>query len=117
MHHVRVALDLHQLLHGYRPSFRDAAHVVAAKIHKHHVLRALLGVGEELLLGRSVQFRGRAAAARARERAVGHAPGAVDAAEDFRGGGDEDRAARLGGGGVVGGGWGGWVGGGGLGVG
>jgi hypothetical protein len=106
VHHVRVAFDLHQLLHSYRPSFRDAPDVVAPEVDQHHVLGALLGVREELLFGLGVQLGRRAAAARARERAVGHAPRAVDAAEDFGRGGDEDRAARL----LVRVGRGGWVG-------
>ena len=47
MHHVRVALDEHQLFDAHRAVFRNAAQVVAAQIDQHDVLGAFLGIGGE----------------------------------------------------------------------
>ena len=48
VHHVRVALDHRVLAHAHAADLRDAAHVVAAQVDQHHVLGALLRVGEQL---------------------------------------------------------------------
>ena len=45
MHHVRVALDKHQLLDVHRTVFRNAAQIVAAQVDQHDVLGALLRIG------------------------------------------------------------------------
>ena len=50
MHHVRIALDEHQPLRLHRAVFADAAQVVAPQIDQHHVLGALLGIGQQLRL-------------------------------------------------------------------
>ena len=56
-----------------------AAHVVAAQVDQHHVLGPLLGIGQQFLGQPAVFFLGRAAAARAGQRADGHL--AVDHAD------------------------------------
>ena len=65
---MAVALDLHQL--GDRDAARlaDPTEVVASEIDEHHVLRALLHVGEQLLREDLVLVRVRSASARARDR-------------------------------------------------
>ena len=55
MQHVAVLLDLHVLADGDRARPRDAAEVIAAEVHEHHVLGTLLRVArqafcEELVL-------------------------------------------------------------------
>ena len=58
VHHVAVGLDLHQLVHVDAAVLAHAPEVVAAEVDEHHVLGALLLVGEQLggdraiLLGR-----------------------------------------------------------------
>ena len=70
MHHVRVALDHHQLGHLDRADLRDAADVVAPEIDQHHVLGALLGIGEQLALERAVLGLGRRRAGACRRSAA-----------------------------------------------
>ena len=48
VHHVRIALDHHLLGHAHAAGLRDAADVVAAEVDQHHVLGALLRVGQQL---------------------------------------------------------------------
>ena len=50
VHHMRVALDGEELGHAHRAVLAHAAQVVAAQVHQHHVLGALLGVGQQLAL-------------------------------------------------------------------
>ena len=66
MHDLRVALDRHVLVGLDRAELGDAADVVAAEVHQHDVLGALLLAGAQLLLERAVLLggRGRAAACR-----------------------------------------------------
>ena len=47
VHHVAVALDAIRSSTRTVPDSRDAADVVAAQVHQHDVLGALLGVGEQ----------------------------------------------------------------------
>ena len=47
--HVRVGLDDHVLVDGDRAVLAHAAEVVAAEVDQHHVLGALLRVGEQRL--------------------------------------------------------------------
>ena len=49
MHDVAVGLDLHQLVDHNRAVLAHAAEVVAAEVDEHHVLGALLLVGEQLV--------------------------------------------------------------------
>ncbi len=49
MHDVRVPLDEHQPVHLDGPKLAHSAHVVAAQVHQHHVLGALLLVVEHLV--------------------------------------------------------------------
>ena len=49
VHHVAVALHCHHGGDGHRAVLADPAQVVPAQVHQHHVLRPLLGIGEELL--------------------------------------------------------------------
>jgi hypothetical protein len=48
MHHVRVALHHHEFRHLDGADLGDAADVVAAEVHQHHVLRPLLRVALHL---------------------------------------------------------------------
>src|SRR5438445_12626796 len=50
MHHVRIALDGHQLGDFYAAGHADAPQVVATEVHQHHVLGALLLASPKLLL-------------------------------------------------------------------
>ena len=61
MHHVGVALDHHQVLHGHASGLTDPAEVIAAQINKHHVLSPFLGVGQQVSFQFAV-FQGRGAA-------------------------------------------------------
>ena len=54
MHHVAVALHIELLRHAHRARFGHAAHIVAAQIEQHHVLRDLLLVVAQLLLERAI---------------------------------------------------------------
>ncbi len=56
MHHVRVALDHHQLVDAHRPGPAHRAQIVAREIDQHHVLRALFRIGEQFLGDPSVAF-------------------------------------------------------------
>ena len=47
VHHVRIALDGHVLGHLHAADLRHPADVVAPKIHQHHVLGALLRIGQQ----------------------------------------------------------------------
>jgi len=42
VHDVRIPLDLHQRVHRDAPCVCHAAHVIAAEVHEHDVLRQLL---------------------------------------------------------------------------
>ena len=48
MHHVAVVLDGHELLHLDASVLAHAPEVVAAQVDEHHVLGALLLIGEQL---------------------------------------------------------------------
>ena len=69
MHHVGVGLDPHQLLDLDAAVLADAAEVVAAEVHQHHVLGALLLVLEQLLAPGARSSSG--VAARGRVPAIG----------------------------------------------
>ena len=71
--HVRVGLHGHQLVDADAAVLADAAEVVAPQVHQHHVLGALLGVGQQLVGQLAV---GAAARAGAGDRAQLHAPAA-----------------------------------------
>ena len=83
MHDVAVALDLHELLDVYAACLRHPAHVVAAEVHQHDVLRTLLRVGEEVFLEVAVLRLCGAALAGARKRPVGDLPLLVHSAQDL----------------------------------
>ena len=68
MHDVAVGLDLHQLVDRDGAVLADAAEVVAAEVDEHHVLGALLLVGEQLGGDAAVLLGARAARARAGDR-------------------------------------------------
>ncbi len=71
MHDMAVALDHHLLGNLDRADLGDAADIVAREIQEHQMLGALLGIGEQLRGELGVLGRGRAAPARAGERADG----------------------------------------------
>ena len=50
VHHVRVALDKHQVAHLHRAVFTHAAYVIAAQIDEHHVLGKFFFVRAQFLL-------------------------------------------------------------------
>ena len=52
VHHVRVALDLHLPHELHAPDLGHAPHVVPPEVDEHHVLGALLRIGQELALER-----------------------------------------------------------------
>ncbi len=70
MHHVAVGLDLHQLVDRHAAVLADPPEVVAAEIDEHHVLGALLLVGQQLGGDPAVLLGRRAARARAGDRRV-----------------------------------------------
>jgi hypothetical protein len=72
VHHVRVALDEHQLVDLHAAELAHAAHVVAAQVDQHHVLGALLFVVQHLLGQRVVFGLGCAARARSGDGPVLH---------------------------------------------
>ena len=72
VHDVGVVLDLHQLVDADRTRRRDAAQVVAAQVHEHDVLGALLLVGEQVGAQPAVLGGRRTARTRAGERAREH---------------------------------------------
>ena len=49
MHHVGVALDIHQVTDFYRSIFADSTQIIASQIHQHDMLGALFFVMEHLL--------------------------------------------------------------------
>ena len=72
VHHVRVALERHQLLDLLGAELHDPADVVAGEVDEHHVLGPLLRVLDELGGQAPVVLLGAAAAAGARDRAADH---------------------------------------------
>ena len=69
VHHVAVVLDRHEVLDLDAAVLAHAAEVVAAEVDEHHVLGALLRVGEQLLGDPPVVLGVRPARARAGDRA------------------------------------------------
>ena len=82
MHDLAIIFEEEAAGHGHGADFGYAAHVVAAKVEKHQVLRPFFRVGEEIF-GKPLVFGG-SCAPRARP---GDAPdrdfSAADADEDF----------------------------------
>ena len=74
MHHVAVGLDLHQLVHLDAAVLAHPAEVVAPEVDHHHVLGALLLVGQQLRGDPPVLLGRRAARARAGDRLRQHVP-------------------------------------------
>ena len=91
VHDVRVALERHELRHAHAADLRDAADVVAAEVHEHDVLGALLLVAPQLLGQPLILVRRRAAPPRAGDRVRLDVP-ALDAHEHL-GRGADDRVA------------------------
>ena len=56
VHHVREALEPHELRHPHRPVVAHASHIVAAEIHEHHVFGAFLLVALQLFGQPSIFF-------------------------------------------------------------
>ncbi len=50
VHHMRIALDDHVLGDLHAADLATRPDIVAAEVHQHHVLGALLGIGEQFLL-------------------------------------------------------------------
>ena len=69
MHDVRVGLDAHERLDVHAAELAHPPEVVAAEVDQHHVLGALLLVGQQVLGDRLVLVERRAARARAGDRA------------------------------------------------
>ena len=74
---MAVVLDDHEVVDLHRAVLADAAEVVAAEVDEHHVLGALLRVGQQLRGDLRVLLGGGAARARAR-RSAGRDPAAAD---------------------------------------
>ena len=94
MHHVRVALERHELRHADAADLGDAADVVAAEVDEHDVLGALLLVPPQLLGQPLILVGRRAAAARAGNRMRLDVP-AFDAHEHLRRGADDGLLAHA----------------------
>ena len=69
---MRVALDLHPPHELDAADLGDAPHVVAPEVDEHHVLGALLGIGQKLALERRVFLQRLAARPRAGQRPHRH---------------------------------------------
>ena len=85
---MRVALHLHELHDFDRARSAHPAEIVAAEVHEHQVLGALLLVGEEALDEVGILFRSRAAWPRAGD-GVHPAPAVVDRHQRLRRGADD----------------------------
>ncbi len=94
MHDVGVALHRHVLGEPYRSGRSHAPNVVATEIDEHHVLGALLGVGEQLALESRVLVARRAAAARAGDRPDRHRA-VLQPHQDLRGSADHLEVAEI----------------------
>ena len=94
VHHVREALEPHELRHAHRSVLADAADVVAAEIDEHHVLGALLLVALQLLGQPQVLFGVPAARPRAGDRMRLDAR-AFDAHQHLRRRADDRHAAHA----------------------
>ncbi len=92
MHHVAVALDLHEVDHLDAARLADPAEVVAAEVHQHQVLGPLLGVGEQFGGQRRVLVRGGAAVPGPGDR-VQHRLAVGDLDQRLRAGADHVEAA------------------------
>ena len=68
MHDVAVGLDLHQLVDDHAAVLAHAPEVVATEVDEHHVLGALLLVGEQLQRDPPVLLGARPARTGARDR-------------------------------------------------
>src|SRR5213592_439065 len=66
--HVGIALDREEVRDAHAAKARHPAHVVPPQVHEHHVLGALLLIGEELLGERLVVLARAPAGARAGDR-------------------------------------------------
>ena len=93
VHHVRVALDVHEVLHVDAPGHGRAPQVVTPQVHEHEVLGAFLWVGEQLVCGGAVLRGGSAAAARAGDGAEGAA--ALFQAHERLGRGTDEREVAV----------------------
>ena len=88
MDHVRVGLHAHELVHHDAAVLAHAPEVVAAEVHQHHVLGALLLVGEQLSGALEVSLRGVGARPRAGDRPLLGAPAGDGDERLGRGAGD-----------------------------
>ncbi len=70
MLHVRIRFDRHQIFDLHRAVIGNTSEIVAAEIDEHHVLRDFLLVGFQILAQHPVFGFGRAAFARAGDRAI-----------------------------------------------
>ena len=93
VHDVAVALDVQNSATSTVPGRADPAQVVAAEVDEHHVLGALLRVGEQLRGERVVLLRGRAPRAGAGDR-VQHRPPARSPSVRLRGATRRRRSRR-----------------------
>ena len=74
VHHVGIALDVHEVLDVDAAGHGRAAQVVAAQVHQHEVFGALLRLGEEFIGVGTVLGRRGTAAARTGDGANGATP-------------------------------------------
>jgi len=68
MHHMRIPLDLHQLINPNRPNITNRRQIIAPKIDKHHMLRPFFLIREQLIPKPSIDKGIRIALARTSER-------------------------------------------------
>mmetsp|Transcript_40429 Transcript_40429/g.89805 ORF Transcript_40429/g.89805 Transcript_40429/m.89805 type:complete len:333 (-) Transcript_40429:1080-2078(-) len=95
VHHVAVALHLHQLLNHHAARHRHLAHIITPQVHQHDVLRAFFLISQQLPLQGNVLRGVGAAAPRAGQRAVCHDALVVDPGQDLGAAADDDAASRL----------------------
>ena len=72
MHHVAVALNVHQAIHLHAAELAYPAHIVPAQVYQHHVLGALLLVVHHLVLERQIFCLGGSAGPRSSNGPVLH---------------------------------------------
>ena len=83
VHHLREALDLHQLRRSDAARHAHATEIVPSEVDEHRVLRLLLGIGQQLVLEKAVADLGLPPRSGARDRASERTP-SLDPNERFR---------------------------------
>ena len=94
MHDVRESFHAHQIRHTHGPVVTDPAQVIPPQVHQHHVLRALLLVGQQLRFQPAIILVRIPARPRAGERPGFHDT-AFQAHQQLRRGSDDFRVFEV----------------------